>query len=175
MLGFFVGRMMVLLCSKDRNNYVYKIKIEEREEEEWNNFRNHNITLASFTIVAIAVIVAFPSQQLQKNIDALFYLSLAMFAFFTASYLLNFRINRWGPYIANCLETVGVIGVGFGLLGLIQNVIQDEAVWLVYAVFAFGILAIAAIETTFNIRSFHQKKGNVGSGGQSNTAGGSQG
>lgn len=107
--------------------------------------------------MAIAVIVAFPSTLLQKNEGALFYLSIAMFAFFAAAYLFNFRMNRVGPYTARCLEYTGIVAVGFGLLALFQNIINSAAIFWAYVFFAFGIMAIAIFDIYFNSRFFYQK------------------
>src|SRR5689334_4591027 len=111
MLAFLVVEIMIPLRSKYRNQFLFRITLQPDEKKHYDDKRNHNITLASFTIVAIAVIVALPRQEVQKHVGALFYLSISMFLFFIASYLVDYRSNRFGPYIAKSFEYTGIMGV----------------------------------------------------------------
>lgn len=62
------------------------------------------MVLASFTIVAIALIAGFSTDKICDESSSLFYLSIAMFSFIIGSYLFRFTINRWLPYTGETLN-----------------------------------------------------------------------
>lgn len=140
-----------------------KSPLEEAEKEEYTNSKNHNIVLASFTIAAISVILAFQAGELTQNLqwaalDSLFYLSIAMMCFFIASYLFSIRITRWYVYTAESLEYTGIIAVGIGFFRLIQvKVVNDDRITALYVLFIVGILFLVWLDLRFNKRFFFQK------------------
>ena len=97
---------------EDKDDTNKKIPLGIAEKKHYDNFRSHSITLASFTMTVIAIIVALPGvvnvnpteqHDKQKIVDqsivdqntkSLFYLSLAMISFFISSYLFLLRECR---------------------------------------------------------------------------------
>ena len=169
MVGAFIARMIVPFGSKFRRDYMTcVIPVSEKEKQQYDSFRSHSITLASFTMTVIAIIIAFPKQeQFSANLMSLVYLSVALVSFFIASYLYVFRTNRWFPYIGESLEYMGIIAVGIGLLSLMENVAQSNIadntsvnsiilINIVYAIFLIGMIAIAYKEISLTKTFFHQ-------------------
>jgi hypothetical protein len=207
-IGVFIARMIVPVRSKLRTRFMsiedvpmptgtldnikdpdqqarkkseYKaIPLGTAEKKHYDNFRSHSITLASFTMTVIAIIIAFPIDEsadpaeeqkvmpLQKqtkenlvsqNIMSLFYLSLAMVSFFIASYLFLLRETRWLVYTGESLEYMGIVSVGIGLLSLMQNITNNNNILgVIYAFFVIGITIIAIIQIWISIRFFYPKK-----------------
>jgi hypothetical protein len=184
-LGVFIVRMVIPFRSEIKTQYMSiqdkddsnkKIPLGKAEKKHYDDFRTHSITLASFTMTVIAVIVALPGilgvtpadQQarhnvvdqsiIDHNIKSLFYLSLAMISFFISSYLFLLRENRWFVYTGESLEYMGIVAVGIGLLSLMLNVTNSWFLGIVYLVFVIGITIIALIQIRISVRFFHPKK-----------------
>lgn len=133
--------------------------IGEMQREEYNNSKTHNITLASFTIVAISVILAWPTNTLTQPeqvqaIDSVFYLSIGMIAFFVASYLFTIRITRLYVFTAQSLEYMGIIATALGFLDLFLLKVNDTRVIALYTIFVGGIVALGFLDLHFNRRYF---------------------
>jgi hypothetical protein len=164
LIGIFAARMAVPICSPIRDAYMLfkdknKFRLGKAEKKHYDNFRSHSITLASFTMAIIALIVAFPNPtQLSTNVKSLFYLSIAMTSFFISSYLFTFRQNRWFPFTGESLEYMGLVAVGIGLLGLIQNLTKGNPLLsMVYALFVIAVILIAALQIRMVINYFYPK------------------
>jgi hypothetical protein len=136
-----------------------KFPLGKAEKKHYDNFRSHSITLASFTMTIIALIVAFPNPgELSANIKSLFYLSIAMTSFFISSYLFMFRRYRWFPFIGESLEYMGLVAMGIGLLSLIQNLTKGNPLLsMVYAFFVIAVILIAALQIHIIIRYLYPK------------------
>jgi hypothetical protein len=170
LVAIFVGRMLVPIFSPKRKRYMNIEDDLSRPEKEqrmmpigkyentlYDDYRSHSITLASFTMAIIAIVVAFPTVDLvNQNIVSLYYLSLAMVSFFISAYLFPLRRNRWLVYAGESLEYMGVVAVGIGLLSLILNRTNyDEWLALIYGLFLLAITAVAAIQIRVSIRFFY--------------------
>lgn len=141
-----------------RTKYDFtKIPIQNTERSEWKGLRDHNMVLASFTIVAIAIIFALPSDTIQDKKPALFYFSIAIFNFIIGSYLFRFTMDRRIPYTAETLEYVGIIALGIGLLYLVSSLVNDILFDVIYLIFFLGIVIITIIDLTLNYSWFYPK------------------
>lgn len=173
LIVIFAGRMMVPVFSPKRKRYMsmkdetvgtedpgkQMIPIGKYEGNLYDSYRTHSITLASFTMTIIAIIVAFPNaNQLIQNIMSLSYLSLAMVSFFISAYLFPLRQGRWFVYTGESLEYLGVVAVGIGLLSLLLNLTKgNDWLGLVYGLFVIAISVIAVIQIRASIRYFYGK------------------
>lgn len=134
----------------------------EAERKEYSDSRNQNMVLASFTIVAIAIIISFKFNEITQLRDGLYYLSIGMFLFFIASYLFTLRRTKWLPYTAETLEYTGIIALAIGLLYLISGILTDLVMNIIYIGFFIGILAVAIYEAYLNKGFFHPKSTSIG-------------
>lgn len=157
----FVARMVVPLGSSIRGKYMdfegRSMPLGKAEKKYYDNFRSHSITLASFTMTIIAIIVAFPKPELvSENVKALLYLSIGLVSFFVSSYFFLLRENRWFPFTGESLEYMGIVAIGFGLLDLVQNLTRnDPLISTVYAIFVIVMIGIAAKQIHIIIRFFY--------------------
>ena len=67
LICIFAARMTVPIRSPIRDEYMLfnnnKFPLGKAEKKHYDNFRSHSITLASFTMTIIALIVAFPNPR----------------------------------------------------------------------------------------------------------------
>lgn len=157
----FIARMLVPLASSIRGTYMNfegnTMPLGKAEKKYYDNFRSHSITLASFTMTIIAIIIAFPRPELvSQNVKALLYLSIAMVSFFISSYFFLLRENRWFPFAGESLEYMGIVAIGFGLLDLVQNItLGNQLIGTVYTIFVIAMIGIAAKQIHIIIRFFY--------------------
>jgi hypothetical protein len=148
-----------------RLDYSAKPNFSTGELREFDNSRTHNITLASFVIVLLAVILAFPQNaiedKIKQNVDSLLYFSISMSCFFIASYLFTLQTMRWFPYLGDILEITGILSLGIGFLVLISKLVNDPRLYVVYFIFLASLVFLATITTYYERRIFFPKKNNV--------------
>ncbi|AIC16145.1 membrane protein of unknown function [Nitrososphaera viennensis EN76] len=150
---FFVLRMLVPIFDKGMRDSP-----NQSEIKTFSEYRVHNITLATFSIVAIALILGFNPENISKHVDELFFLSISMFCFFVASYLLVIRPNRWIPFAGRTFEYTGLLAIAIGFVYLISNTIPDDRLVYSYIVFFIGTLAIAIFDLSVNIHARYFQK-----------------
>ena len=124
--------------------------------EEYTNSRNHNITLASFTMAVIGL-VASRQDLVGSNLQyGLSYLSVAMFCFFIGLYMYIFRQkkNKY-PYVGETLEFVGIIALGIGFFYLITQIVPGSiSLEILYLGFLAVLVLVAVIELRINRQFF---------------------
>jgi hypothetical protein len=162
LLLFFISRTVIPLFTKSGIKHMMESPSTEKEKEEYKDARTHSITLASFVIVAISVILAWPANTLTTPqqgvaIDSVFYLSIGMISFFIGSYLFTIRVTRWFVFAAESLEYTGIIATGLGFLELFHLKVDDYRVNALYSLFVFAIGLLAYLDVHFNRRFFFQK------------------
>jgi hypothetical protein len=126
--------------------------LKEEEKKEFDNLRVHNITLASFTIVIVTLILAFPDQtRILQNVDSLMYFSISLVCFFNASYFALFRMHPVYWYIGDTIEMTGILSLGIGFLIFISKLANTfgldkvYGIFLVYNVFLISLIALATV------------------------------
>jgi hypothetical protein len=147
---FFLARILAPILTADKE---MKHAPTQDEIEHFKEYRVHNVTLATFVIAAVLLIFGLNLDDLSRYTNALLYLSVGMFSFIFASYLLTFRLNRWTPYLGRTFEFTGLIAVAVGFLELIASIVPLQTP-LVIAYFGFlvGIVCIAGYELAINIQ-----------------------
>jgi hypothetical protein len=149
-----IVRSLILRFSPYRKQYL-QIPITAEETEIYHNQRTHLITLASFVIVGISIIVALPkdditqAQALAIN-DSLFFLSIGMASSFIGSYLFSTMPNRWFPFTGETLEYIAIMATGIGLFNLIQFLTIELRVQIVYIIFGVGIGIVTFLDLYYN-------------------------
>lgn len=143
LIVFVIIRMLLPILGKF--NYNEHSQLTDSEKKEFESLKSHNITLASFVIVVIAIILAFPQMTqhtqtvsqntIQENIDSLLYFSIAMTCFFIASYFSLFRMNSLYLYIGETLETTGILSLGIGLILLVSKLSQNNLASIQYMLY----------------------------------------
>lgn len=157
LLSIFGIRLSTALRNRDYMN----AEIQENEKQEYQNSRNHSITLAAFTIGAIALIT---SRDDLTNINfqyGLAFLSVAMFSFFIGSYMFIFQNKRnWFPYIGETLEFIGIVSLSIGFFYIVLQLFPESPLLpVLYGLFFIGLVAVASYELYLNKRAFNNGRG----------------
>ncbi len=153
---FFIARILTPILTRDEE---MKDAPTQDEIEHFKEYRVHNVTLATFVIAAVLLILGLNLNDLSKYANALLYLSIGMFLFISASYLLTFRPDRIIPYLGRTFEFTGLIAIAIGFLVLIANIIPNQIPILVaYFVFLIGIVGIVVWELAINIEVRQKNK-----------------
>jgi len=154
LIGFISFRTLLpIRCKYD----FKKIAIRDTERSEWKSLRDQNMVLASFTIVAIAIILSLPSGFSEDKKPSVWYLSLALFSFIIGSYVFRFTTDRRIPYVGETLEFEGLLALGIGLLYLASSIFKDIMFDLIYSVFFIGVFVVALIDLYLNYSWFYPK------------------
>lgn len=135
--------------------------VTEEGKNQYQSSRSHNITLASFSIAAIALITSRNDLNIQNLQFGIAYLSIAMFCFFIGSYLFVFRQKgNIIPYYGETLELAGILSLGIGFFYVVtQLFLENVALDLLYLAFFFTLVGVAAYELRLNIRYFYPRQG----------------
>lgn len=153
---FFIARILTPILTADKE---MKDAPTQDEIEHFKEYRVHNVTLATFVIAAVLLILGLNLNDISRYANALLYLSIGMFSFIFASYLLVFRLNRWTPYLGRTFEFTGLIAIAIGFLELIATIIPQEVPLLIgYFAFLVGIVCIAGYELAVNIEVRYRNK-----------------
>jgi hypothetical protein len=159
----FIG-IRILTPVKAKFNF-FDQPIDDYAEGVYQNARNHNITLAAFSIAVLALILSSgigdSTTIRNENFEfGIAYISVATFFFFIASYTFVFLKSRRFPYVGQTLEYAGIIALGIGFL-LIIRIIFPESILLnifLYPGFLISLLSVAGWELYLNFRFFHRKR-----------------
>lgn len=129
-----------------KNSIMIRGDFTEEESEYSEGKRNHNIVLASFTLVALALMFTSSTEDKPFNFDSFLFLSVSTFVFFVSTYLFDLGWNRWVVTIADSGEYGGIILVGAGLYYLATSLYQEPLIALAYLLFLGTIFIITIID-----------------------------
>jgi hypothetical protein len=138
--------------------------VQESEKQEYQNSRNHTITLAAFAIGAIALVSSRDDLESLNFEYGIAFLSGAMFCFFIGSYLFIFQNKQnWLPYVGETLEFVGVLSLAIGLFYVISELFPASlSLPIIYWMFFSVLVGIASYELYLNKRALNAGRGKRG-------------
>jgi len=147
MIGIAGIRMIIPLGNK-----IMKEALLSSEEEENVSKRNHTLMLASFTIVALTLVVIFAQEKESLNSNSFAFMSVAMFLFFISSYLFHIGYKLWVSYSAETLEYVGIISLATGFLYMVSPSFQEIFIDLIYIGFFVSMIAVVIFELVLSYK-----------------------
>ena len=158
-IGF--GCVRYLIAVTTPTNYFKSNILSEDQKLEFRNGKNHNMVLASFTIIAISISISLTdirTNDLEKI--GLYFFFFALFCFFISSVLFHSRFTVWLPFTGDIIEKVGIITVVTGFLYLMMGHFEDDPFLGTLALlFIAGISVIVAADTYINWIAFHPLNG----------------
>lgn len=130
------------------------------EKQTYKDEKNQLMTLAGFTIAALAIIMALPNFSGNKvNLLASFYFAISLTCFFGGSYLFDYRIKRIFPYIGQVAEYTGIISLGLAFLSFAYSIFSDiSSILAIFIIFMGGIVSISVVEIYYNKKFFEPSK-----------------
>src|SRR6185312_12354475 len=118
----------------------------ESENTEYNNLKTTNITLASFTVVLIALIFDSNKTDISTNTNSLFYFSISMVCFFIASYFSTFRNKFIFFYMGETIELTGIISLGIAFILLVTTLPNTNfGIYIIFLILIIGIITLASV------------------------------
>ncbi|MEW6043672.1 MAG: hypothetical protein AB1608_05370 [Thermoproteota archaeon] len=117
-----------------------------KENDDRKEKRNHNIVLASFTVVVLSLMFNLDPTLPKPTLDTFLFFSVATFVFFITTYLFDVVWNRWIFHMAMSAEYAGLVLVGAGFYYYAIQVYLFPIVTLAYLLFISAILIITLID-----------------------------
>ena len=164
-MGFIISLTIFRMTFSIKNGLknMKKESISDSEDASYEKLRNTNLMLASFVIVAIALLVSL--MDFDRNIEQqqiwFSMLFASMFFFFIAAMLYNIGYVRIIPYMADNFHSAGIITIGAGLFYLALTIIKMSwHVELLMFLAPLTIMVIVCYEEFLNYRHHNPKHGN---------------
>jgi uncharacterized membrane protein len=136
-------------------------EVDNNQREEYRNSRNHSMTLAAFTIAAIALVISNESISESVNLQlGIAFLSGAMFSFFIGSYMFVFLSKRhWFPYFGETLEFVGILALAMGLFYIVTGLFEESLLLqIIYLISFAALVAVTGYELYLNRRALNASR-----------------
>lgn len=128
------------------------------ERENRKEKRNHNIVLATFTLVVLSLMLNLTSDNFSYNLNSFLFFSTATFVFFTATCLFDVIWNRMILHIALSAEYAGIILVAAGFYYYVVPFHSESIVTFVYLSFVCAIFLITAIDAIKKYANMPRKR-----------------
>lgn len=156
LLLLYITIMICIPIGYGKKKFLNDPVINHEEKQTYKDEKNQLMTLAGFTITALAIIMALPSITGNKiNLLATFYFSISLSCFFAGSYLFDYRIKRIFPYIGQVAEYTGVISLGLAFLSFAYSIFSDvPSIMAIFSIFMGGIVTISFVEIYYNKKFF---------------------
>jgi hypothetical protein len=120
--------------------YLNKPVENEKEKQAYKDLKNELMTLAGFTVAALAIIMALPNITSNPiNLLATFYFAISLTCFFVGSYLFDYKIIRIFPYMGQVAEYTGIISIGFAFLSFAYSIFHNTpSIIAIFIIFMVG-------------------------------------
>jgi hypothetical protein len=160
-LAVLVSVFSIRFATALSNRQWMNSEVDNNQMEQYRNSKNHSITLAAFTIAAIALVTSNQSISESVNLQlGITFLSGAMFSFFIGSYMFGFLSRQqWFPYIGETLEFVGILALAIGLFYIIIGLFQASlSLQILYFSFFAALIAVTGYELLLTRRELNASR-----------------
>jgi hypothetical protein len=159
LIAYIIPRTIIAF-SFDKGRVFFKGTPQKEERERYQRERPNNLTLAGFSLAALALFLALGTnpQDPSKNVDVkdtTYYLSISLVCFIIAAYLYPFSLTRYYSYAADSLEQIGLLSVGIALLLFFVNNFQGILeIHIVYWILFVVIILVTVKEILLYYNNF---------------------
>ena len=141
--------------SKGKITFMSIMRMDDLDEKVRNIIAERNLTLAGFTLTALAFIIGFHKENLATASILILPLMLAMFLFFLGSQLAHEAEFFWQIFFADVCQYFGVMALMVSFYHFISKNLQDS-ILVLFPILLVVILAIFLTKGLWGIIEFYK-------------------